>query len=246
MRESTPFRLICSFLNLKIERLIYRLTLIRIVLQALPSNILLFPGPSILLKLQYSYWRVIGGGYFFDWKLTLNQGVIFPTIPHFARTLLGKRLPDSSQSLGRRRTAHRPRGRAPGLYGFLIESRIIGMWRLTVLLSSIILLVWLREQSTILCWTKKRDIYYIIIKGNGSNPVCEASRYSLKLAWQGKGNPSKNSHTQHFERDRHATFLFYLFFYFLGFISFTGNGSILHSLNQRKGMPPWSKEASMA
>lgn len=35
MRESTPFRLICSFL--KIERLIYRLTLIRIVLQALPK-----------------------------------------------------------------------------------------------------------------------------------------------------------------------------------------------------------------
>lgn len=89
-----------------------------------------------------------------------SQGVIFPTIPHFARTPLGKSLPDSSQSLGTRRTAHRQRGIAPGLYGFWIESRMIGMWRLTVLISSLILFLWPREQSTILCWTRKRSIDY--------------------------------------------------------------------------------------
>ena len=98
---------------------------------------------------QLSYWLEMN-----------SQGVIFPTIPHFARTPLGKSLPDSSQSLGTRRTAHRQRGIAPGPYGFWIESRMIGMWRLTVLISSLILFLFPREQSTILCWTRKRSIFY--------------------------------------------------------------------------------------
>lgn len=124
------------------------------------SQTVCFPGPSLR---SYSNIQIIlkgSLGQLSYWLEMNSQGVIFPTIPHFARTPLGKSLPDSSQSLGTRRTAHRQRGIAPGLYGFWIESRMIGMWRLTVLISSLILFLWPREQSTILCWTRKRSIDY--------------------------------------------------------------------------------------